>query len=213
MSIESLDPRNAGDVAAVASLHAQYLGRSLLVRLGDRFLRGFYYRLLIEDDLIRCTICRADGRIVGFIAYTKYPNNFIGRGVRQHFVRLAWLMLVSVVQRPCLLREIWEAFVTMRTRREDVSPDQGGVGEGISVATAKEYRNYVVPETGKRLAVQLWESMKHYFEDAGFDRFFVYVEPSNVASNQYCTAMGCQLVKTTLLGVPYHKFYRNIQRP
>jgi hypothetical protein len=212
MSMEFLDPRNAADVAAVASLHAQYLGTSLIVRLGDRFLRRFYYRVLVEDDLIACTICRADDRIVGFIAYTKYPNDFIARGVRRHFVLLAWVMLVSVVQRPRLLRQIWAAFLTMRTSREDVSRDPGGVGEGISVATASEYRDYVVPETGKRMPEQLWDCMKQYFADAEFARFFVYVAPGNVASNRYCTAMGCRLVKTTLLGEPYHKFYYDFPR-
>ena len=213
MSIELLDPRNAADVDAVASLHAQYLGHSLIVRLGGRFLRKFYYRVLVEDDLIRCTICRVDNRIVGFIAYTKYPNDFIARGARRHFVRLAWIMLMSVLQQPRLLRDIWEAFLTMRTSREETSPEQGGVGEGITVATAEGYRDYVVPETGKRMPVQLFECMIDYFTDAGFDRLFVYVDTTNVASNRYCTAIGCRLIKTTLLGVPCHKFYYDIKRP
>jgi hypothetical protein len=212
ISIELLDPRNTADVDAVASLHAKYLSHSLIVRLGGRFLRNFYYRTLVEDDLIRCTICRVDNRIVGFISYTKYPNDFIARGVRRHFVWLAWVMLSSVVQRPQLLRDIWEAFVTMRTPREEISPEQGGVGEGISVATAEGYRDYVIPETGKRMPVQLFECMIQYFTDAGFDRLFVYVDPWNVASNRYCTAIGCRLVKTTLLGIPNHKFYYDIPR-
>jgi hypothetical protein len=212
MSMESLDPRNDADVAAVAGLHTQYLETSLVVRLGDRFLRRFYYRVLVKDDLIHCTICRVDNRIVGFHVCTKYPNDVIARGVRKHFVRLAWLMLVSVVQRPRLLREIWQAFLAMRSSREDEPHDPGTVGEGMSLVTEKEYRDYVVPETGRRVPEQLFECMKQYFSDAGYSRIVMYIEPSNIASNRFHIAMGCRLIKPIwMMGKPSQKFYYDLK--
>src|SRR5437879_6177998 len=99
MSIERLNPRNAADVNAVAELHERYLADSPVAKMGRRFIREFYYGRLVEDGLIDCVICRVDGHVVGFMAYTGSAYDFLSRGVRHHFLALSWVMLKSLVAR------------------------------------------------------------------------------------------------------------------
>src|SRR3989338_4160156 len=90
--IRPLDPRSVADVESAARLHSLLLPRSPLSQLGPEFMRHFYYRTLIEDGLVRCDLYNYRGVAVGFIAYTKYPSDFMARGLRRHCFYLAALM-------------------------------------------------------------------------------------------------------------------------
>lgn len=205
MPIETLNPRNAADVNAVADLHLQFLGDSPIVGLGERFLRRFFYTKLVEDGSVVVTFCRQEGRIVGYISYTPDPLGFISRGVRQHFVYLCGLMTVSLLARPALFKGILLALKVMRERGPRQKPEPG-LGEVISLVTVPEFQKHV-PEGGKsRLTVRLFEEMLAYFRGRGYERVHLLVLPHNRASNILCSIMGCQFEKITMAGIVTHRY-------
>lgn len=207
MPIEKLNPRNTADVDAVADLHLQFLADSPIVALGERFLRRFFYVKLVEDELIGVTLCRHEGRIVGFISYTADPRGFMGRGIKHNFLFLCGLMTTSLLAKPSLWRGILRALKMMRERsteaREAPAP---GLGEVISLVTLPEFQKHI-PEGGKsRLTVRLFEEMLAFFRGIGFDRVHLLVLPHNRASNILCSIMGCQFEKITFAGVATHRY-------
>ncbi len=207
MPIETLNPRNTADVNAVADLHVQFLSDSPIVGLGERFLRRYFYVKLVEDGLIGVTLCRHEGRIVGFISYTADPRGFMMRGVRRHFFFLCWLMGTSILAKPSLVQGILQALRLMRERsgeaRQEPAP---GLGEVISLVTLPDFQKHV-PEGGKsRLTVRLFEEMLAYFRGLGYDRVHLLVLPHNRASNILCSIMGCQFEKITMAGVVTHRY-------
>lgn len=206
MPIETLNPRNAADVKAVADLHREFLGDSPIVGLGERFVRCFFYSKLVEDGSVVVTICRHQGRIVGYISYTPDPKGFMSRGIRRHFFYLCWLMTVSVLERPALWKGVISALRVVRERGSQASEPEPGLGEVISLVTLPEFQKHV-PEGGKsRLTVRLFEEMLAHFRGIGYERVHLLVLPHNRASNILCSIMGCQFEKITVAGVVVHRY-------
>lgn len=204
--MEKLNPRSTADVNAVADLHLQFLGDSPIVKLGERFLRRFFYVKLVQDGLVGVTICRYEGRIIGFISYTPDPFAFMRRGVRRHFAYLCWLMTVSLIAQPSLFKEIRVALRMMRERGSEARQAQTGLGEVISLVSVPEFQKHV-PEGGKsRLTVRLFEEMLAYFRSLAYDRIHLMVLPHNRASNILCSSMGCQFEKATVAGIVTHRY-------
>jgi ribosomal protein S18 acetylase RimI-like enzyme len=207
MGIERLNLRCIADVNAVADLHVRYLPDSPVVRMGERFLRKFYYTKLIEDGLMGCEICRTDGQVVGFISYTKYPLDFMTRGIRKRFFYLSWLIFTSIVVRPAMIKDILFVLRIMRERSsESHKPSEGNIGEVLSLVAHSEYRRYIPPGGKSRLSSRLFETMVKYFRGEGFDRVHLMVQPSNLASNIFFQTMGCEFEKTTHAGVVTHLY-------
>lgn len=206
MPIETLNPRNDADVNAVADLHLQYLADSPIVGLGERFLRRFFYTKLVEDRSVIVTICRHEGRIIGYISYTPDPLGFMSRSIRKHFVYLAWQMAVSLITRPALLQGVLRALKMVRERGGQSRQPEPGLGEVISLVTLPEFQKYV-PEGGKsRLTVRLFEEMLAYFRGLRYERVHLLVLPHNRASNILCSIMGCQFEKITAAGMVTHRY-------
>jgi len=212
MTVELLNPRAAADVEAVADLHTRYLGDSPIVALGRPFLCRFYYGKLLEERLIGCTVCRLDGQVVGFISYTLHPDDFMVRGLRRFFWYLCGMMLGTVIRKPSVLVAIWKTLRILRQRAAGTENRAGpGVGEGISVAVAPAHRDRRATEGGQRVPVALFESMIRFFDETRYQRFYVLVQPSNIASSTFCTAMGCRLENITVSGASVRRFVYDLE--
>jgi ribosomal protein S18 acetylase RimI-like enzyme len=213
MSIELLDPRNAADVEAIASLHEAFLAESPVVKMGKRFLRDFYYSKLVEDGLMGCTLCRADGRVVGFISYTADPLHFMSQGLRRHFFLLSWLMLASVARRPAMVKDLWMVLRMMRLRTVESNKSRArGLGEALSLAVAPEYRSYIPAGGRSRVALRLFDSAVERLQAQGVERVQAFVQPSNVASNFFYSMMGCPFEKITTVGVVVRRYTYTVKR-
>jgi hypothetical protein len=206
MGIETLDPRNADDVSAVADIHMDVLGDSPVVGLGPRFLRDVFYGKLVEDGAVRVIMCRHEGQIIGFISYTPDPQGFMGKGIRKHFLYLTWVMSLSIVTKPALLKGILRALGMVRERSGESEPYDPRLGEVISLATRPGSQKHV-PEGGTtRVAVRLFQEVIAAFRHLQYERIHLLVQPENRASNILCAAMGCRFEKITVGGKPTHRF-------
>ena len=214
MSLERLDPGNAADVNSVADLHIKYLAESPIVKMGPRFLREFYYRQLVADGLIGCTLCRAGDQVVGFISYTDRPADFMSIGLRRHFMHLSWLLSVSVLARPAMLKDLMLVLRLMRVRAKDSRKESSaGCGEALSMAVIPEYQKHIPPDGRKRVAVRLFESAVEYCKAKGLERIHLWVQPSNLAANLFYSAMGCPFEKIVFAGVAVHLYTYWIKEP
>lgn len=212
MGIERLNAANAADVNAVADLHFKFLGDSPIVALGDRFVRKFFYTTLVRDAAVVVDLCRADGKVVGFISYTRDPRHFISNAVRRHFFSLCWLMGVSVLLRPVLLKTILQTLRLMTARTEESQAPDPRLGEVISLVALPEYQNHVAPGGKSRLTGRLFETMLAYFRELDYERVLLFVKPENRASNIFCSIMGCQFEKTTFNGAITHRYTYHLKK-
>ena len=207
MALERLDPANREDVAAVTALHRTYLPTSPVSKLGVRFMRGVYYSRMVADGLFGCTVCRVNGRIVGFISYTADSNGFLARGLKKHFWRIAGVMALSVLERPAILGDVLFVLKLMRARRDDGRrPETAGLGEAISMAVVPEFQNHIEADGTQRLAVRLFMTAANEARRGGARRLQLQVQPSNLSANLFYSALGCSFEKVQYAGMVIHLY-------
>jgi ribosomal protein S18 acetylase RimI-like enzyme len=205
--VERLDPRNADDVSAVAALHESLLAGSPLARMGARFLRECFYSQILADGLYDCLICRADGRIVGFLTYTDRPADFMTQGLRKHFVSIARIMVATVVLQPRQLRDLF--FVARLMRDRSATPHNGALrnsAEALSLAVMEAYQELIPAGGTTRIATRLFHEMASDLRGRGASRIVLHVDPMNRAANMFYSALGCRFRSTKHAGLTRHLF-------
>jgi hypothetical protein len=209
MSIEQLDARNKADVDAVSALYEAELGDSPVVLLGPRFLREFYYSKLVECGLLGCFVYRIEGQVVAFMSFTKYPVDFVGRGIRRYPLRLCWIMLKTVVGKPKSIRNIIECLKSFGGDRGD-HYSEPGIIEALSLVVPTRHQRHVPPNGKSRLAVRFIETMAHYAKQEGAEQVLYVVRPENSASNLLFHSLGCHLRKGLYAGQTRHLFTHHV---
>ncbi len=193
--MDGIAPLTATDdtaVGQVAQLHATLLPGSPIPRLGSRFMRRFYYRSLVADDLIHCQISYVAGRPAGFITCTAQPARFMAEGLRRHWLQLGWVMLGEVLADP---RRLVVIFWTLNyMRRRPGRPHDPGEGEILSFGVLPEFRTSAfVQQTGRRIAGELFASARAFFAASGISRYRAVVESGNREALMFYHAQGWQV--------------------
>ena len=187
--VTPLDPRSVTDVESAVRLHALLLPRSPVARLGSAFMRHFYYRVLIEDGLVRCDLYHCQGVAAGFIVYTTYPSDFMAQGLRRHWLYLALLMVGLGLRHPVRLAVMLRVLTSMRGRRSQA----GSISEGeaLSFGVLPEYRSSeFVRRTGRRISRELFQRASEYFRREKIASFRLLVEADNREALLFYHAMG-----------------------
>ena len=189
--LERLDPKNLAAVADVARLHIELLPGSPISRLGPEFTRQFYYRKLVEDGLVCCSVYYCDGAPVGFIAYTKHANTFLMEGLRRHWLYLSAVMLGAVIRQPRRLAGILWTVGYMRKQR--TAPQRPVNAELLSFGVLAGFRtSKYIRATGRRISLALYDHACEYFRDQGIRQFRAVVEKSNREALLFYHALECE---------------------
>jgi hypothetical protein len=212
MGIEYLDPRNAADVDSVATLYEEHLADSPVVLLGPRFLRDFYFSRLVQDGLMECLVCRVDGKVIAFLSWTKRPEDFIGTGIKRHFLPLSWTMLKGVMAKPASIRSIVSALkiVSRRSGDQASSSESAGAIEALSLVVPPAFQKYVPPGGTSRLTVRLVQSLAAHARKQGVDKVLYVVQPRNKASSIFFSGMGCDMDKRSYAGEQVYVYTHNL---
>lgn len=201
-----LDPERRDDVDDVSALHEEFLSDSVVVKFGGAFLREFYYRTLVEDGLIQSTICRANGRVVGFFSYTANMN-FMGEGLKRHPLRVMWLVARSILRHPSLAREIILVLRLQIAGGPETREALAGCGsEGLSFAIRPEWARAVPPGGKSRMPMRLFEDLVADLKRRGTPTLCMYVQPDNLPSNLFFGSLGCDLDKVKRAGVLCNRY-------
>ena len=202
MGVEFLDPDNAADVSNVAALYEGFLATSPVVKLGPRFLREFFFSQLVKDDLLGCLVCRVEGRVIAFLSWTNHPSDFIGRGIKRHFLSLSWIMLKSIAARPAFVGDLLATMKMVSRRSSDggTSGDTPGVIEAISIVVPPEFQKHVPPGGKSRLTVRLVQMLADHARAHGVEKVMYVVQPTNTSSCIFFSGMGCDFDKRTYAG-------------
>jgi ribosomal protein S18 acetylase RimI-like enzyme len=189
--LQRLDPKDLTVVAEVARLHIELLPGSPISRLGPEFTRQFYYRKLVEDGLVCCSIYYCDGVAAGFIAYTTHSNTFMMEGLRRHWLYISAVIAGAVIRQPRRLRGILWTLKFMRKQR--TAPQQTVNAELLSFGVLLPFRtSKYIRETGQRISLALYDHACEYFRAHGVVKFRAVVEKSNREALLFYHALECE---------------------
>jgi hypothetical protein len=207
-----LDGTRGDDVNGVADLHQEFLADSLVVKFGDAFLRKFYYSRLVRDGLIKSTICRADGRVVGFFSYTTDPG-FMGVALRRYPLTVLWLVGTSVLRRPSVLKDVLLVLrLLMGSRGDNQAAMAGCASEGLSMAVRQDWSRAVPAGGQSRVSVRLFEELVADLRRSEAKTVCMFVQPLNLSSNLLFSSLGCELSQVTRAGVKCNRYTYDLRR-
>jgi len=125
--------------AELAGLHGELLAHSPVALLGHEFLQRYYYRTLPRLGLIFGQVAFVNHRPAGFIVATHDSAGFMRAAIRRHFLRIGWVLSVSVLRDPRRIAAIWEGLQIMRGLP---APEPGQAqGEILSMGVLPEFRS------------------------------------------------------------------------
>ena len=165
--VVKFDYQNKEHVDAIARLHAELLGESLIPRLGNKFITSFYYTRLVKDNLIRCELYRYKGKYVAFSVCTEFPFTFMKDGIRRNVLYLSLLMFRILLLNPSRIKVVIETIRIgknrqMRTKENRVSAK---IGEILSFGILSDYGAVRDEFSGLRVTNLLFERVLDYLKD------------------------------------------------
>jgi hypothetical protein len=162
-----LKPTDPDQLKAASQLHSELLPQSIPARFGDYFMTHFYFTELVELDLITCDLFAHEGKYVGFIVYTQYPDSFMREGIRRRFIPLCLALARSIASNPGRIRAVFELF---RKSGGIASKRSDRAGYWLTFGVLAPFRRLKIDERGTRISIALVNAMLDVFRAAGFAR-------------------------------------------
>ena len=178
-----LDPKNKEHLNAAARLHAALLPDSPIPRLGNFFMKKFYYNKLVGGGLIHCELYRRDEDYVALSAYTEYPYTFMAIGKKRYLFHLISVLAVSLLSAPARIRIVWD--VLRQGALRDRLRDDGISGEYLSLAVAPESAGFRDPVTGLRISNLMFERVIDHFKGKHFKEILLMIKKTNKKSQLF----------------------------
>ena len=170
-------------------------------------MREFYYYDLPRDGFVCGAIAFVAGKPAGFIVGTEDADGFMKRAVRQHWPKIAWVLLKATVRNPKRILAIWEALQIQRNvSAENYGPE---VGELLSFGVLPEFRSRAfIRDTGVRVSHDLLENITRQLSKTNIRRIRAIVDKDNIEAQFFYKANGWQIGLKSVKGwsVPTMEF-------
>ena len=109
VEIHELETASSEYIKAIAELHKRAFPSFFLTKLGVPFLRTLYAGYM-EDKDSRIIAAEEDGKLIGFIAYSKdYPRFYKGL-IKHHLMKFALCSIGAAVRHPSFVKRLLGAF-------------------------------------------------------------------------------------------------------
>ena len=196
IALRDVEPRDRETVAAAAALHVKAFPGFFLPRLGPSFLRTLYTGYA-EDAESGLTVAERDGRMVGFMAWSRDYSRFYRGLIRRHLAQFGWCSFCAVLRHPSFAKRLLRAFrksdevartekyVELASICADPEAGRTGVGSAL-IANLKERTDftdcaYISLETD----AEDNEAANRFYRKNGFRLARRYTTPEGRAMNEY----------------------------
>ena len=167
LEVVEFDYRNKEDLKSISELHGKVLPGSNVPGLGKLFMEHFYYTTLCEKGLLKCYLAKYDDKIVGLLATTKWPYSFIKKGIKGQYLKVMFILGLSVLLKPSRLKAI---ISQMKYKADPILKEYEESGtsfELLTIGVLDEFRSLVLPEN-KKIANKMADAAFKYYKEQGF---------------------------------------------
>ena len=208
--LEYLDPESRTDVEAVARLFEAHMPTNAMHMLGPRLVRRFLFSRLVRDGLVDVLVCRVNGSIEAFLAFSEHPRAFYRRGLRRHPFCVAGALLAEVATHPERSAAVWHT--ARRVFSTFIHPLKAvpGTVEALFLVVPPQFQRHVPEGTRTRLPVHLLNAIGEHARAKGLSRVIYGENPNNLAINLLLTSMGFQFEKLTFAWETVHVYTQNV---
>ena len=107
--ISKLEVATKEDIRRIAHLHKRAFPHFFLTQLGEPFLRALFSGY-VEDANSGIITAKDEGRIIGFIAYSKDYPRFYKWLIKKHLLRFAVRSVGAAIKHPSFIKRLLGAF-------------------------------------------------------------------------------------------------------
>ena len=154
----------------IAQIHDKALNGDFLPSLGIDFLTAFYEGIIGKPGVYGFVDVE-NGRIVGFIIGTRDSEKFFSQALRGNFVKLTLLLLIQLIKRPQIIKNVLETF--LYTKKEGTSK-----AELVVIAVNNKSQ-------GKGMGKQLVRALEQAFKKEKINRYKLTVHADKNAVGFY----------------------------
>ena len=172
-----LDPNDSESVYQVAQLHKELLTDSPIPQLGDLFMTEFYYKRLISADLINCLVYKHKSIVAGFIVITKYPGQFIRKGLSRYLPFVVYILSRAIIRKPNLIFTLIKV-INLGFKRNNARIE-GNVSELLSLGVKSNYRKLIDKSSKLRISHTLFCNAAKALIKDGYKTFQIITDKNN----------------------------------
>lgn len=189
LGIRAISAESNGIVADISRLHVTLLPRSPLSRLGEGFLRDFYYRVLPAERILFAVVAYADSVPCGFISATAQVEKSMLQAALRHPFVLAKSLGASIARSP---KRIGAMVNVLRIRQETSRGRR--VGELLSFGVLEKYcRPPYVTAGGLRIPDALYEDVMNLLRTSQVSEVRAFVDEDNIGARLFYSARGWKI--------------------
>lgn len=185
LAVKRVDPTHPADRTAAADLLLELFGHTPAGVLGRRFLEKFYFNDLISDGLMDCLIYYDGNQPVAISVITTDPNEFIAKGTRLHFFKLAALVSWQLVTRPTRIGALINVIQQRSYRAASGEQTNKKIGEILTFGAIKSHRQKIDPASGEKISTALFLESLRQLRAGGVD----YVQTVTYRDNNPINAL------------------------
>ena len=212
--IEAIDHKNIKQVMAVSNLHLKLVPESKPSRLGNFFLRKFYFNTLIKYGYLRGLTFRIKNNYVGFTLFTESPDNFMYKAIWQDPINYIIIILFLLATRPITLTQIFINNISFinnyKKKKERVYKEQIKIGHWLSFGVQEKYLKCITKD-GLRISNYLVMSMIKWFKKNDYALLIGSVRKKNIPAILLYNSMGYIMEKSDLVEKEFYFFSINLE--
>ena len=193
-----VDKLNTSDVTVLSTLHSKLIPHSPVALLGEYFMEKFYYKVLPAMGLITCIVVYINNKPAGFISLTNDSSGFMKNAIKQKWMILITVLVISLIKEPKRIFAMWEAIQIMSNLPESAKRECSG--ELLSLGILPEYRNIKMKDSRTNLATELVSRAVSILKTQGCKEIRVVVDHDNKVAQFFYHGLGWKLGEEKIKG-------------
>lgn len=201
--LHEITASDAEGLDRVTELHMELLGFGPMAQFGGRVIRETIYAIALKYDVLKVVIAEVDGQPAGFIAYTTKRQVFHSELLRKNPLRVAWVMLLALLEQPRRLRHIPRAFKVVFSRSEVPEALAEIKSEVVCFGVRPAYLTPdFVRKTSLRVGLQLLDYAFADLRQNGCAETVMIADADNSKVLFFYQSLGAELTPCVFGGVP-----------
>jgi ribosomal protein S18 acetylase RimI-like enzyme len=182
---------NKADLDLVIDLHLNLLSWGPIARMGRRFLKYVAYILPMKEGSIKVVLYKVNDIPAGFIVYTSDSSGFYTKAIKNHFMFISFIALISFLENPTHLIRFVKVALLILTRREEKKMGKDYSSEIIAIGVKPEYRDHrFIRKSGIRISHELFLHAVKYFKSIGLEKMRLVVDKFNTETLFFYQGLG-----------------------
>lgn len=201
--LHEITASDAEGLDRVTELHMELLGFGPMAQFGGRVIRETIYAIALKYDVLKVVIAEVDGQPAEFIAYTTKRQVFHSELLRKNPLRVAWVMLLALLEQPRRLRHIPRAFKVVFSRSEVPEALAEIKSEVVCFGVRPAYLTPdFVRKTSLRVGLQLLDYAFADLRQNGCAETVMIADADNSKVLFFYQSLGAELTPCVFGGVP-----------